>query len=199
MNGLQFAASLIGSLAWPVAIVTLAVLFRRSLRRLLSGDVKVLRAGPSGLEVQFRDIVPGIRQEVEKGQEAAAPAAASPFSSPPDVSMGFRDEMLELAKRSPRAAVLESFDRLEGLLREKLKDRGVDRRLPTLGATGLADLARLAGLITTETETAIHGLTTLRNLTAHGAESELSYERAVEFIDLVAAILFTIEHPPRTG
>jgi hypothetical protein len=202
MNGWQFAASVIGSLAWPVAIVALALLFRGSLRRLLSGDVKLLKAGPSGLEVQFSDIVPEIRQEVEKGREAAAvapaegPTGAPPGASAPDVGTGIRDEMLEVAKRSPRAAVLESYDRLEALLREKLEASGLDtRRLPTLGAPGLADLARLRGLITPETETAINGLTTLRNLTAHGRDNELSYDRAVEFVDLVAAILFTIEHP----
>lgn len=202
MNGWQFAASVIGSLAWPVAIVALALLFRGSLRRLLSGDVKLFKAGPSGLEVQFRDIVPEIRQEVEKGRGPAAiapaggPIGASPGALAHDFGTTFRDEMLEVAKRSPRAAVLESYDRLEALLREKLEASGLDtRRLPTLGAPGLADLARLRGLITPETETAINGLTTLRNLTAHGRDNELSYYRAVEFVDLVAAILFTVEHP----
>lgn len=204
MNGWQFVASVVGSVAWPAAIVLLAVLFRRSVRQLLTGDVKRWKAGPSGLEVEFQESLPAIRREVEKGREAvpgppaaaAAETAAAPGDSTPDVTPSFREEMLEVAKRSPRAAVLESYDRLEALLREKLKASGLDtRRLPTLGAPGLADLARLRGLITPETETAVNGLTVLRNLTAHDRESELSYEKAVEFIDLVMAIMFAVEHP----
>jgi hypothetical protein len=205
MNGWQFAASVIGSLAWPTAVVLLAVLFRRSVRQLLTGDVKRWKAGPSGLEVEFQESLPAIRQEVQKGQEALPAAAAAAEPQPavpgdraPDITSSFREEMLEVAKRSARAAVLESYERLEALLREKLEASGLDTpRQRTLGAPGLADLARLRGLITQETETAINGLTTLRNLTAHGRDSELSYDRAVEFIDLVAAIMFTIEHPAK--
>ncbi len=105
---------------------------------------------------------------------------------------------MEVAKRSPRAAVLESFDRLEARLQQKLEASGLEtRRLPTLGAPGLADLARMRGLISPETETAVNGLTVLRNLAAHDRDSDLSYEKAVEFIDLVVALLFAIEHPAK--
>ena len=69
MNGWQFAASVIGSLAWPAAVVGLAVLFRVAIRRLLSGDVKRWKAGPSGLEIEFaeplQDHVAGTRQILE--------------------------------------------------------------------------------------------------------------------------------------
>lgn len=55
MDGWQFAASVIGSLAGPVAIVVLAVVFRAPLRRMVSGDVRRWKAGPSGLEVEFSE------------------------------------------------------------------------------------------------------------------------------------------------
>src|SRR5438105_2158897 len=55
MTGWQFAASVISSLAWPVAVVVLAIVFRAPLRRLVSGDVRRWKAGPSGLEVEFSE------------------------------------------------------------------------------------------------------------------------------------------------
>lgn len=55
MDGWQFAASVIGSLAWPAAVIGLAIVFRLPLRRLLSGDVRRWKAGPSGVEVEFRE------------------------------------------------------------------------------------------------------------------------------------------------
>lgn len=42
------------------------------------------------------------------------------------------------------------------------------------GAVGLARLALEHGLITPETENAIVGVTTLRNLTAHGHQADVS-------------------------
>ncbi|MDQ6876528.1 MAG: hypothetical protein M3082_02280 [Candidatus Dormibacteraeota bacterium] len=197
MNGWQFAASVIGSVAWPTAVVLLVVLFRRSVRQLLTGDVKRWKAGPSGLEVEFQESLSEIRQEVQKIPESGPEGPAAPAASAEGAN-SLRQEMLEVAKRSPRAAVLESFDRLEALLRERLEASGLEtRRLPTLGAPGLADLARLRGLIPPETETAVNGLTVLRNLAAHDRDSDLSYQKAVEFIDLVVALLFAIEHPPK--
>jgi hypothetical protein len=139
--------------------------------------VKRWKAGPSGLEVEFQESLSEIRQEVQKIPESGPAGPAAPAASAEGAN-SLRQEMLEVAKRSPRAAVLESFDRLEALLRERLEASGLEtRRLPTLGAPGLADLARLRGLIPPETETAVNGLTVLRNLAAHDRDSDLSYQK----------------------
>lgn len=44
MSWLEFFATIIGSLAWPVAAVIVAVLFRKQLRALLGGPPSRLRA-----------------------------------------------------------------------------------------------------------------------------------------------------------
>jgi hypothetical protein len=59
VNNEQFIASLVSSMAWPVAVVVAVVVFRhrieRALHRLLTGRVlQSLKAGPSGLEMVFR-------------------------------------------------------------------------------------------------------------------------------------------------
>lgn len=46
MSGFDFAASLVGSLAWPIVIVIVAVLFRRQLSALLARPLSSLTAGP---------------------------------------------------------------------------------------------------------------------------------------------------------
>lgn len=61
------------------------------------------------------------------------------------------------------------------------------------GAVRLARLARQAGLVTPETVKAIEGLSVMRNLAAHGSAREISSERAMEYLALVDAVLYTLK------
>ena len=198
MNGLQFVASLIGSLAWPALVLVLVLVFRASLSTLLAGDVKRWKAGPAGLEVEFQEIIPGIREEVQKGRlQKERQGSHYPEAELP---RGFRAEMLELARVSPRAAILESFARVEARLHKLLTDAGVSVN-EFAGASGrsLADVAAKKGLITEGSLMAIAGLSVLRNLSAHAREADsLSLERATEFIDLADAVLYTIRDQPKS-
>ncbi len=189
MNGLQFVASLIGSLAWPALVLALVLVFRASLRNLLAGDglVKRWKAGPSGLEVEFKEIIPEIRQDVQKDKVASRESAAR-------VPNGFREEMLELARISPRAGILEAFSRVEAQLHRLLTEAAVSvNEFANASARTLAAEAAKKGLISDGSFTAIAGLSVLRNLAAHSREADsLSLERATEFIDLADAVLYTI-------
>lgn len=191
----QFIASLIGSLAWPAAVLVLAWMFRSSLGRLLSGDIKRWKAGPAGVEVEYWEkAIAEARQELAQDR-ASTPAEVAAESGPRD----FRDEMTELAAISPRSAVMESFRRVELQLRSMLELVGVEQVRPT-GARMMAEIALQRGLITAATVDAIRGMSTLRNLAAHGHDdSEIDQVRALEFIDLAEAVLFALEQslPPR--
>ena len=66
-----------------------------------------------------------------------------------------------------------------------------------LGAVRLARLALEHGLITPETENAIVGVTTLRNLAAHGRDEDISVERAMDYLALVDGVLFAIRQNSR--
>lgn len=192
----QFIASLIGSLAWPTAVLVLAWMFRSSLGRLLSGDIKRWKAGPAGVEVEYWEkAIAEARQELAQDRALTPGEVAAPEEGPRE----FRDEMTELAAISPRSAVMESFRRVELQLRSMLELGGVEQVRPT-GARMMAETALQRGLITAATVDAIRGMSTLRNLAAHGHDdSEIDLVRALEFIDLAEAVLFALEHssPPR--
>lgn len=186
----EFVASLIGSLAWPTAVLILAWMFRSSLGRLLSGDIKRWKAGPAGVEVEYWErAIAEARQELAQDR-ALMPSEVAEEEGPRE----FRDEMTELATISPRSAVMESFRRVELQLRSMLEDASVEQVRPT-GARMMAETALQRGLITVATVDAIRWMSTLRNLAAHGHDdSEIDQVRALEFIELAEAVLFALEH-----
>jgi hypothetical protein len=178
----QFIASLVSSLAWPGAIIVLALLFRRQLRQLLSGPLKRLKAGPSGLELEFDRLISEAQAQVEPAPDVAELEA--PESAVADLA--------EVARASPAAAVLDGFARVEQELRERLRAAGDPRADNKRGALMLARAALDAKLITPETMEAIRGMAVLRNLAAHGGAADLSEDRAREYLALADAVLFAI-------
>jgi hypothetical protein len=192
----EFITSLIGSLAWPTAVLVLAWMFRSSLGRLLSGDIKRWKAGPAGVVVEYWEkAIAEARQELAQDRGSTSAEVAAAEERPRE----FRDEMTELAAISPRSAVMESFRRVELQLRSMLEIVGVEKVRPT-GARMMAETALQHGLVTAATVDAIRGMSTLRNLAAHGHDdSEIDQVRALEFIDLAEAVLFALEHSSLPG
>jgi hypothetical protein len=187
----EFIASLIGSLAWPTVVLVLAWMFHSSLGRLLSGDIKRWRAGPAGVEVEYWEkAIAQARQELAQDRASTQRELVASDVGPRE----FRDEMTELAAISPRSAVLESFRRMELQLRLMLESAGVEQVRPT-GGRLMAETALQHRLITGPTADAVRGMSTLRNLAAHGHDDrEIDHLRALEFIDLAEAVLFALEH-----
>lgn len=182
----QFIASLVSSLAWPVAVVLVVLLFREQLAKLLSGPLKRLRAGPSGLELEFDRIISEAQAEVEPVPEL----------EPPSESVSA--ELGDLAHVSPAAAVMDGYARIEEALRERLRDADDPRGSERVGSpVVLARFALEKQLITPETADAVRGAAKLRNLTAHGAAADVSEDRAREYLALVDAILFAIRDGSR--
>jgi hypothetical protein len=181
----QFIASLVSSLAWPVAVVVMVLLFREQLAKLLSGPLKRLKAGPSGLELEFDRIISEVQAQVEP----------VPDLEPPSESV--ISELGTIAHISPAAAVMDGYARIEEALRERLRDAGDPRGSERRSAVALARFALEKELITPETAEAVRGAANLRNLTAHGAAADVSEDRAREYLSLVDAILFAIRHGSR--
>jgi hypothetical protein len=61
-----------------------------------------------------------------------------------------------------------------------------------LGATGLARRAVQHKMITSSTAERWKGIAVLRNLSAHGRASELTEDRALDYLALVDGVLFAI-------
>lgn len=186
MSALDFVASLVSSLAWPATAIVLVVILRKPIAGALSGDVKRWRAGPAGVEFEYWE-----RKSV-KVREALERASPQGKAALGDIES---EELEEVARIAPVAAVLNSFARVEFELRSRLEDLGeVD--MDRMSGLRLAQRARERGVINQETLTAIEGLAVLRNLAAHGRpDSDLDTSRALEFVHLADAVLYSIRAP----
>jgi hypothetical protein len=102
MSTEQFIASLVHSLAWPGAVVGVAVLFRQQVGDLLSGSLRKLKAGP--IEFEFDRIISSVEAELtsQVGTELPRPHGTS-----------LVDDLGPVALASPGPAVLEAYSRLE--------------------------------------------------------------------------------------
>jgi hypothetical protein len=180
---MAFIASLVHSLAWPAAVAVAVIVLRRPIAAALGRGVRRVRAGP--VEIEFDQELAEVRQELRLSPELAAEPQALD-------SLG--QELARLADVSPRSAVLEAFLRIEVRLGELLAGTGMD--VPRASGRRLAMLARDKGLISDETMTAIDGLSVLRNLAAHSLASDISPERARDYLALADAVLYAMSVNP---
>jgi hypothetical protein len=182
VSALQFVASLVNSLAWPLAVVVIALVFRVQIRRLMTGQLRRLRAGP--VEMEFDRLLS------EVGVELATPKTTAPPNS--DGGSPLIDEFADVALVSPLAAVLDGHAAVEQALRELIAKVDPGQAGRKVGTARLTSTALAKGLITPETAKAIEGITVMRNLAAHGQANEVTSERARGYLALVDAVLFTI-------
>jgi hypothetical protein len=179
MDGLTFVSSLVASLAWPVTVLALALLFRGPLRRLFDRLPKRVKAGP--VEVEWPEIAAEARVALATAGEAPAQADAGSLT----------ERFVDLAKREPAAAVMAAWAEIEKAVRDRMAERGAlsDRDSVYL----MVDLALRVGAINAGTAQAVKGLIHLRNLAAHGRADELDTEKAIDYLTLADATLYAIQ------
>ena len=178
---MEFIAALVQALAWPLAIVGVALIFRSKIIELLTPEIKRLKAGP--LEVEWERAISEARVELDLPGMVGAPGDLNADLSTPDLA--------DLAQAAPTAAVLEAAGRVESELRERLIGRAPTEDLQV----GLVGLARLAGkheVVTPEMVRAVEGIAVLRDMAAHGRAGDTTPERALDYLHLTDAILYTI-------
>jgi len=207
VNALQFISSLIGSLAWPGAVIAGVIVFRRPLKAMLtSRDVKRVKAGPSGLEVEYFDQ----KLKDASGELVAAHSERTelPYGSSPSNAVAsaadFMEEMGQLARVSPTAVILESYARLERALRGRLDTSPVSMRAQEVSSRDSEDsaasdrlvsvrtLARRAldqEILTPSEFAALEDFTVLRNIVAHGGPDDIDEQRALSYARLVSQLI----------
>lgn len=179
---MQASAPILQALAWPTAVIVVAAIFHTQIRGLLP-DLKRVRAGL--LEAEFE------RRRAEVEAEVGTPPAEEqrPYGDS-------RAELRALAAVSPSAAVLEAYRRVEQVLFSKTQHiLQVEPR--RLGGVGLARFAAQHELIPPASVRAIEGISVLRMLVAHGRE-EATFQQAMEYLDLVDAVLYSLDQPQQT-
>jgi hypothetical protein len=192
MSYLQFVASVVGSLAWPVAGVAIVIIFQDELRLILTG---VKKFGAAGVNFEIADQVrlvlkAGEAVELEQKDEPREVTALDP-------------ELINLAQTFPEAAVLQSFKELEAVLlriRQRLPDDKPHRNLNEV-LKALAD----DNQISQSAISLFQSLRQARNTAGHGKSGEkLTQGEAVELInqmknlqDLLETVLNNL--PPKSN
>ncbi len=185
---MEFVSSIVGSLAWPVAAVVAALVFRRQLRDVLGHRLHRLKAGPLEMELFDRKLAE---------TEAEVDPIPAPQRKAGVLPEGVSGELDSIVDSAPGAAVMEAHARVERRLREILTEAGVTEARPG-GVRQLARTAAENGLIPRESVRAVEGITVMRNLAAHGHTNDLTPVRAREYLDLVDAVLFSFDPPRRS-
>ncbi|MBY2950521.1 DUF4145 domain-containing protein [Rhizobium leguminosarum] len=162
MNYLDFFASVISSLSWPISIVAVAWIFRREIRPLLPK----LRLKHKDTEIDFR------LGEAERAAEQLPPPP--PESDPPTPEE--QDSFERLARLSPRSALLEVRRSVEDAIEILAEGMGLPRVgsprhvLRSLRAKQLIDPA-VASLF----DEVLH----LGSIAAHARDVDFGYDDAV--------------------
>lgn len=172
MNTLAFIASLVSSLTWPAAVLVIVFLLRKPLR----GLIPLLRRLKYGdLELDFEQRIEDLQEEVA---EELAPAPAT-LGLPPS-------KVAEIAKVSPRSAVLESWREVESAAVELARQRGIP--LPDQYSRRPFQVIRSLEkehAISSSTSSAIHELRALRNEAVHVPDFSFDVDSALSY-DAVA-------------
>jgi hypothetical protein len=195
----QLVASLISSLAWPTAATAMVLMLRRPIVRMLRDrHIKSLKAGPSGVELSFFDSQ--IRDANKELIEANVEQDQTVINTPDQIvaiteaRSDFMTEMSQLAHVAPRAAVLESFARLEQVLRTTVRVTGQDksRYRGFLSVRNLAKLAAQQGLLTQSQLAAFEDVAVVRSILNHESTGDLDASRALAYADIAWQLITSI-------
>lgn len=166
MDWLQFVSSIVGSLAWPAAIVAVVALLRDPLGKL----VPLIRT------LKYKEWQIDVGQELEAVKESVEATADQPDERAEEPTPAFR----QLAKIEPRAAVLSAWAPVE----LALKDLGMKSGVYKLGMPIylVAESLSKAGVLDDTTYDALGRLKRIRNEAVHLAP--ISYDEAISMGEL---------------
>lgn len=167
MSGLEFAASAIGSLAWPVAAVIIAAIFHKQIASLFA-KIRKLNWGDASVELSEQ-----LDRVEDKSRE---------ISGDPAVDLTLPDvRFQQLIAISPSAAILDSWGTIERLLYQLGNDMKLapkEMRSPIVIADNLLHQKR----ITPAAFEMLRDLRGIRNAAAH--QQEVTTTDALRFYEL---------------
>lgn len=197
MDARQLIESLVSSLAWPVAIVVIALSFRPLLVQWFrprwpeSSAALAPLAEPQDPSAAFASILWKASGEmVEAGIVVPAEATHADLH---------KEEMERLFALSPSALVVEAHDLLHRTIRRLVlrpNDPAVLAGSVEANTMALARAARTRQLIDGPTLAAIEELTYLRGLATNRGGGEVNVDVALEYASRIQAVVYRLEHPP---
>lgn len=178
MGVLEFILGMTNSLVWPITLVICVILLRSDISSLLR---KIRRLRHKDTELDFG-------RELDEAILSVSSGEASPPSSIVD------DNYSELARLSPRGAIIESWLHVEKALRSYAERHGVeiDERKPFRLGRGFMQSLDYEHLGKGVVET-LRKLRVLRNEAVHLKDSDLGYEDAEKYRNLSRRVIESIE------
>lgn len=173
MDFITFLSNFIDSVAWPISIVVLAMIFRSPISEL----IQVLK------KLKYKDFE--IEFDLEAKKLHAEVAKELPYREIiDDEDMSEKNKLLQLSQISPHAAILNSWSQVENeaflavkRLKPELAGKEINNWLLVIH-TLLSD-GRLDG----EKFKQFRKLGSLRNQIAHNIDLPISQEGALEYIE----------------
>ncbi|MCX7285452.1 MAG: hypothetical protein NTX28_15660 [Novosphingobium sp.] len=173
---LSWSASLIGALAWPLAALVIALVFRRPLLTLLA------RLD----ELSWGDKAARFAQKLDRLESEAPPVPAEPDG--PDLALtGNHGRFLKLLNLSPNAAVLDAWSRVEEALQALALNHGVCHALASTDAAEASHALQQRGILPARTVGMIGEMRALRHAAAHN--QDISVSDALRFRNLAKGVL----------
>jgi len=169
---LSWSVSLIGALAWPLAALVIALVFRRPLLTLLA------RLD----ELSWGDKAARFAGRLDRLESEAPPALAEPDG--PEIALsGDHGRFIKLLDLSPNAAVLDSWSRVE----EALQSLALAHALASTDAAKASRALQQRGVLPARTVGMIGEMRALRNAAAHN--QDISVSDALRFRNLAKGVL----------
>jgi hypothetical protein len=217
MDWLDFISSMTKALAWPAAVVIVALYFRRAIIRTLP-ELRKLKAGTAGLELEWGE---KLNQAIARVEESDAAPTVDEISEEtlqesieststrnrlqleqrlsggsrmqPTLSdtTGFLQDMEQLAQVSPSTAIVESYRRLEQFLKNTISVTSPGTILPITGGN-LVELAFRKNLLTQDEVAVLNDLRQLRDKAAQDPNLNISREQALEYAELIRRLIFSL-------
>jgi hypothetical protein len=191
MSVLEFIASLVQSLAWPLATVVAVFWLRKPITSALEKRLRRAKLGSAEFEFdpakteELRAEVEGERAELER---SAPPIEKEATQESADDEAGRMTKLVALAELSPVGAFLTSFIELERTLRDLLADRDDVLRAPPVQ---LGRAAVLHDLFSESDYSAFEYLRRARNELVHATREDLTPAQAVELATLASSLART--------
>lgn len=168
MDCLEFVASIVGSVAWPAAVVASVFLFRKELKRLMPL-----------LQLKYKDLDISFRLSAAEKDAAELPPVLPEIIPTPEET----DRFAQIAELSPRAAILEV--RVD--LLDALTSLAMASNVPTAKTSSMLALMRSLrskDIINSQTSALLDDLRVLGNNAAHNSQSSFTKDDALRYRSL---------------
>jgi hypothetical protein len=178
MDIFEFIAELVGHLAWPVALVIGLFIIRKHLGELV-GNVSNITKALTGLKIGKFEASLGAIQTPHLPRAIKQSSVGSPKTKITDK----KQRLIDLTEYSPRVAILDAFDELDGLLVKlsALYKNPEDKFVPSVFSVRKLEEK---GILDATTARGISKLRSLRNEVRHDRDGAVPSDTALMFIEL---------------